>query len=86
MTSLSFPVPHWKLVPQRVVVAGIGCRRDTPASVSDITGAPAEAQKTDPLALKRLAVTSKRSRGLFSQLPLPPRAPFKNPPAEAVAA
>ena len=23
------PVPHWKLVPQRVV-AGIGCRRDTP--------------------------------------------------------
>lgn len=27
------PVPHWKLVPQRVV-AGIGCRRDTPARCS----------------------------------------------------
>lgn len=27
------PVPHWKLVPQRVV-AGIGCRRDTPVPCS----------------------------------------------------
>ncbi|WP_407252148.1 cobalt-precorrin 5A hydrolase [Klebsiella pneumoniae] len=26
------PVPHWKLVPQRVV-AGIGCRRDTPCAL-----------------------------------------------------
>ncbi|MFU0781312.1 MAG: Cobalamin biosynthesis protein CbiG [Citrobacter braakii] len=51
------PVPHWKLVPQRVV-AGIGCRRDTPFPLlAALLARQLEAQQLDPLALKRLAVS-----------------------------
>lgn len=65
------PVPHWKLVPQRVV-AGIGCRRDTPFPLlATLLARQLEAQKLDPLALKAIgSVTLKKgSRGLFSSPP-----------------
>lgn len=65
------PVLHWKLVPQRVV-AGIGCRRDTPFPLlATLLARQLEAQKLDPLALKAIgSVTLKKgSRGLFSSPP-----------------
>ncbi len=51
------PVPHWKLVPQRVV-AGIGCRRDTPALLSTLLDRQLAAQRLDPLALKAIGSVS----------------------------
>ncbi|MEO1738141.1 cobalamin biosynthesis protein [Salmonella enterica subsp. enterica serovar Typhimurium] len=65
------PVPHWKLVPQRVV-AGIGCRRDTPFPLlATLLARQLEAQKLDPLALKAIgSVTLKKGEpGLFSSPP-----------------
>ncbi|MGS9174448.1 cobalt-precorrin 5A hydrolase, partial [Salmonella enterica subsp. enterica serovar Infantis] len=48
------PVPHWKLVPQRVV-AGIGCRRYTPFPLlATLRARQLEAQKLDPLAFKAI--------------------------------
>ena len=52
------PVPHWKLVPQRVV-AGIGCRRDTPCSLlCTLLDRQLAAQRLDPLALKAIGSVS----------------------------
>ncbi|HBV1015577.1 TPA: cobalamin biosynthesis protein, partial [Klebsiella pneumoniae] len=52
------PVPHWKLVPQRVV-AGIGCRRDTPcALLCTLLDRQLAAQRLDPLALKAIGSVS----------------------------
>jgi hypothetical protein len=55
------PVPHWKLVPQRVV-AGIGCRRDTPFPLlAALLARQLEAQQLDPLALKAIgSITLKK--------------------------
>ncbi len=78
------PVPHWKLVPQRVV-AGIGCRRDTPFPLlATLLARQLEAQKLDPLALKAIgSVTLKKGAGAYSARLLLPRA-FKTFTAEAL--
>ncbi|AKM47675.1 cobalt-precorrin 5A hydrolase [Edwardsiella anguillarum] len=48
------PLPHWKLVPQRVV-AGIGCRRGTPFPLLvALLARQLEAQRLDPLALRAI--------------------------------
>ncbi|MFJ2974330.1 cobalt-precorrin 5A hydrolase [Kluyvera sp. NPDC087067] len=53
-TLPELPLPHWKLVPQRIV-AGIGCRRDTPcALISQLLSRQFAAQRLDPLALKAI--------------------------------
>lgn len=52
------PVQHWKLVPQRVV-AGIGCRRDTPFPLlAALLARQFAAQQFDPLALKAIGSVS----------------------------
>jgi Cobalamin biosynthesis protein CbiG len=61
------PVPHWKLVPQRIV-AGIGCRRDTPfLRLNALLTRQFEAQQLDPLALKAIGSISlkKDEQGLI---------------------
>jgi cobalt-precorrin 5A hydrolase len=61
-------VPHWKLVPQRVV-AGIGCRRDTPSLLSALLERQLAAQRLDPLALKAIgSVSLKANEGCASWL------------------
>lgn len=53
-TLPELPLPHWKLVPRRIV-AGIGCRRDTPcALISQLLSRQFAAQRLDPLALKAI--------------------------------
>ena len=48
------PLPHWKLVPRRIV-AGIGCRRGTPcALISELLHRQLAAHHLDPLALKAI--------------------------------
>ena len=48
------PLPHWKLVPRRIV-AGIGCRRGTPcALISELLHRQLAAYHLDPLALKAI--------------------------------
>ena len=48
------PLPHWKLVPRRVV-AGIGCRRGTPCGqISELLHRQLALQGLDPLALKAI--------------------------------
>lgn len=50
----ALPVPHWKLVPRRVV-AGIGCRRGTPcALLHELLMRQFAAHQLDPLALKAI--------------------------------
>ncbi|TPV78485.1 cobalamin biosynthesis protein CbiG, partial [Klebsiella pneumoniae] len=59
------PVPHWKLVPQRVV-AGIGCRRDTPCSLlCTLLDRQLAAQRLDPLALKAIGSVSLKANEPF---------------------
>jgi len=54
----ALPVPAYKLVPRRVV-AGIGCRRDTPyAVVSSLLDSQLRAQQFDPLALRAIGSIS----------------------------
>lgn len=79
------PVLHWKLVPQRVV-AGIGCRRDTPFPLlATLLARQLEAQKLDPLALKAIgSVTLKKGEPGLIQLASCCRVPFKTFTAEAL--
>lgn len=59
-------VQHWKLVPRRVV-AGIGCRRDTPFPLLNrLLKRQLAAQRFDPLALKAIGSIALKSdeRGL----------------------
>jgi cobalt-precorrin 5A hydrolase len=54
----SLPVPVYKLVP-RCVVAGIGCKRDTPPStVSRLLNQQLASQHIDPLALRAIGSVS----------------------------
>ncbi|ABV11962.1 TPA: cobalt-precorrin 5A hydrolase [Citrobacter koseri] len=79
------PVRHWKLVPQRVV-AGIGCRRDTPFPLlAALLARQLEAQKFDPLALKAIGSVSlkKDEQGLI-QLASCCRVPFETFTADAL--
>ncbi|EAA7603927.1 cobalt-precorrin 5A hydrolase [Salmonella enterica] len=79
------PILHWKLVPQRVV-AGIGCRRDTPFPLlATLLARQLEAQKLDPLALKAIgSVTLKKGEPGLIQLASCCRVPFKTFTAEAL--
>ena len=53
-TLPDLPVPHWKLVPRRIV-AGIGCRRGTPRElISALLMSQLALQQLDPLALKAI--------------------------------
>ncbi|MBV8042415.1 cobalt-precorrin 5A hydrolase [Pluralibacter sp.] len=72
------PVPHWKLVPQRVV-AGIGCRRDTPFPLlTALLTRQFEAQQFDPLALKAIgSVSLKKDEAGLIQLASCWRVPFE---------
>lgn len=79
------PVRYWKLVPQRVV-AGIGCRRDTPFPLlAALLARQLEAQKFDPLALKAIGSVSlkKDEQGLI-QLASCCRVPFETFTADAL--
>lgn len=81
----SLPVPHWKLVPQRVV-AGIGCRRDTPCSLlCTLLDRQLAAQRLDPLALKAIgSVSLKANEPGLRQLAHRCRVPFETFSAEAL--
>ncbi|MGO3413672.1 MAG: cobalt-precorrin 5A hydrolase [Kluyvera intermedia] len=66
-TLPELPLPHWKLVPRRIV-AGIGCRRSTPcALIADLLLRQLATQKLDPLALKAIGsiVVKKDELGLI---------------------
>lgn len=78
-------VPHWKLVPQRVV-AGIGCRRDTPFPLlATLLARQLEAQRLDPLALKAIgSVTLKKHEQGLIQLASCCRVPFETFTADAL--
>ncbi|HAT1571052.1 TPA: cobalt-precorrin 5A hydrolase [Kluyvera cryocrescens] len=53
-TLPELPLPHWKLVPRRIV-AGIGCRRGTCCGViTDLLLRQMASQRLDPLALKAI--------------------------------
>ncbi len=79
------PVMHWKLVPQRVV-AGIGCRRDTPFPLlAALLARQLAAQKLDPLALKAIgSVTLKKDEQGLIQLASCCRVPFETFSADAL--
>lgn len=79
------PVPHWKLVPQRVV-AGIGCRRDTPFPLlAALLARQLEAQQFDPLALKAIgSVVLKKDEAGLIQLASCWRVPFETFTADAL--
>ncbi|MBJ9515868.1 cobalt-precorrin 5A hydrolase [Citrobacter portucalensis] len=79
------PVPHWKLVPQRVV-AGIGCRRDTPFPLlAALLARQLEAQQLDPLALKAIgSITLKKDEQGLIQLASCCRVPFETFTADAL--
>ncbi|GAB5071624.1 cobalt-precorrin 5A hydrolase [Citrobacter sedlakii] len=72
------PVRHWKLVPQRVV-AGIGCRRDTPFPLlAALLARQLAAQRFDPLALKAIgSVSLKKDEEGLIQLASCWRVPFE---------
>ncbi|MDF7681831.1 cobalt-precorrin 5A hydrolase [Enterobacteriaceae bacterium ESL0689] len=72
------PLPHWKLVPQRVV-AGIGCRRDTPFSLLNaLLSRQFAAQRLDPLALKVIgSVSLKQDEAGLIQLAADWQVPFE---------
>lgn len=74
----ALPLPHWKLVPQRVV-AGIGCRRDTPfALLSTLLAQQFAAQHLDPLALKVIgSVSLKQDEVGLIQLAADRQVPFE---------
>jgi cobalt-precorrin 5A hydrolase len=79
------PVQHWKLVPQRVV-AGIGCRRDTPFPLlAALLARQLEAQRFDPLALKAIgSVSLKKDEEGLIQLASCWRVPFETFTADAL--
>ena len=79
------PVLHWKLVPQRVV-AGIGCRRDTPFPLlATLLARQLEAQRVDPLALKAIgSVALKKNEPGLIQLASCWRVPFETFSADAL--
>lgn len=79
------PLPHWKLVPQRVV-AGIGCRRDTPFPLlAALLARQLEAQRFDPLALKAIgSVSLKKNEAGLIQLASSWRVPFETFTADAL--
>ncbi|WP_436856390.1 cobalt-precorrin 5A hydrolase [Citrobacter tructae] len=81
----AIPIPHWKLVPQRVV-AGIGCRRDTPFPLlAALLARQLEAQRFDPLALKAIgSVTLKKNEAGLIQLASCWRVPFETFTADAL--
>jgi hypothetical protein len=82
--SLPLPVPHWKLVPQRVV-AGIGCRRDTPFLLCTLLDRQLAAQRLDPLALKAIgSVSLKANEPGLRQLAHRCRVPFETFSADAL--
>ncbi|CBG88863.1 cobalt-precorrin 5A hydrolase [Citrobacter rodentium] len=79
------PVRHWKLVPQRVV-AGIGCRRDTPFPLlAALLARQLAAQRFDPLALKAIgSVALKKDEEGLIQLASCWRVPFETFTADAL--
>ena len=79
------PVQHWKLVPQRVV-AGTGCRRDTPFPLlAALLARQLEAQRFDPLALKAIgSVSLKKDEEGLIQLASCWRVPFETFSADAL--
>ncbi|EPW3923819.1 cobalt-precorrin 5A hydrolase [Enterobacter sichuanensis] len=84
-TLPELPLPHWKLVPQRVV-AGIGCRRNTPYSLlATLLSRQLEAQQFDPLALKAIgSVSLKKDEAGLLQLAACWRVPFETFTADAL--
>ena len=81
----NIPIKHWKLVPQRVV-AGIGCRRDTPFPLlAALLARQLEAQCFDPLALKAIgSVSLKKDEEGLIQLASCWRVPFETFTADAL--
>lgn len=79
------PVKHWKLVPQRVV-AGIGCRRDTPGSlIAALLARQMAAHHLDPLALKAIgSITLKKGEAGLNELAATQRVPFHTFSAETL--
>ena len=78
-------VPHWKLVPQRVVARNWLPPRYAIPAISGAAGAPAEAQRLDPLALKAIgSVTLKQHEQGLIQLASCCRVPFETFPADAL--
>ncbi|MBO4149218.1 cobalt-precorrin 5A hydrolase [Enterobacter ludwigii] len=84
-TLPELPLPHWKLVPQRVV-AGIGCRRDTPFPLlATLLARQFEAQRLDPLALKAIgSVSLKKDEAGLLQLAACWGVPFETFTADAL--
>lgn len=80
-------LPHWKLVPQRVV-AGIGCRRGTPfALLAALLARQLAALHLDPLALKAIgSVEQKRDEAGLWQLADHWQVPFTLFSADALRA
>nr|WP_318381133.1 cobalt-precorrin 5A hydrolase [uncultured Enterobacter sp.] len=74
----ALPVPVYKLVPKRIV-AGIGCRRDTPfALVSTLLDRQLQAQQFDPLALRAIgSITLKQDEKALTQLADSLHVPFE---------
>ncbi|MTH47417.1 cobalt-precorrin 5A hydrolase [Intestinirhabdus alba] len=81
----TIPLRHWKLVPQRVV-AGIGCRRDTPFPLlAALLARQLAAQRYDPLALKAIgSVSLKKDEPGLVQLASCWRVPFETFTADAL--
>lgn len=78
-------IPHWKLVPQRIV-AGMGCRRDTPtARVKALLARQLAEQHFDPLALKAIgSIELKKEEAALNALAADYRVPFYTFSAEAL--
>lgn len=78
-------LPHWKLVPQRVV-AGIGCRRGTPYPLlAALLARKLKAQQFDPLALKAIgSISLKQDEAGLIQLAASLHVPFETFSAEAL--
>lgn len=81
----ALPVPVFKLVPKRVV-AGIGCRRDTPfALLSALLQRQLQAQAFDPLALRAIgSISLKQDEKGLLQLAESLRVPFEIFTAQAL--
>lgn len=79
-------IRHWKLVPQRVV-AGIGCRRDTPGPrVFALLERLMAAQNVDPLALKAIgSIELKKEEAALNELAAACRVPFYTFSADALS-
>lgn len=78
-------LPHWKLVPRRVV-AGIGCRRDTPAAlIRSLLMRQLAAQRLDPLALRAIgSITLKQDEAGLIELAREFDVPFETFSPEAL--